>query len=120
MNKTKAVILIRIHAHLDVGWVQEDSDRGTKSLSWQVGLEVGSHSTGRTVGSGDLTPDDSDLGPSDLLGGSVHVSDTLTEVELGILSSGHTLNLHQRDVWVGDRLGSLVGDVFTLHVHCIC
>lgn len=110
-------IIDYFHAHLDVGWVQEDSDRGTEGLSWQVGLEVCSDGTRRTVSSGDLTPDDSNLGTSNLLRSSVDVSNTLTKVELGLLWSGDTLNLNQGDVWVGNRLGSLVRNVFTLHVH---
>lgn len=56
------------------------------------------------MGSVDLTPDDSNLGASDLLGGSVDVGNTLTQVELGILWSGNALNLDQRDIWVVDSL----------------
>lgn len=43
--------------------------------------------------SGDLTPDDSDLGTSDFLGGSVNVGNTLTQVELGFLWGGDTFDL---------------------------
>lgn len=105
--------------NLDVGWVQHDSNRSTEGLRRQVLLEVGSDNTVATVGSGDLSPDDSDLGASDLLGSSVHVSDSLTQVELGVLWVGDTVNLNQRDVWVGDALRTLVGDVLTLNVYCL-
>ena len=66
----------------------------------------------------DLTPDNSDLGTSNLLGGSVDVSNTLTQVELGVLWSSNALDLHQGDVWVVGLLGSLVGQVLTFDVHC--
>lgn len=106
--------------NLDVGWVQHDSNRSTEGLWWQVLLEVGSHDTVRTVGSGNLTPDDSDLGTSHFLGSSVHVSNSLTQVELSILRSLDTVDLNQRNVWVGNVLRTLVGQVLTLNVHCKC
>lgn len=84
----------RTHAiKLDVRWVQKDSDGGTEGLGRQVVSEVGSHDTGVTVRSGDLTPDDSDLGASDLLGSSVHVGHALTQVKLGILWGRNTFDL---------------------------
>lgn len=70
------------------------------------------------MGSVDLTPDDSDLGTSDLLGGSVDVGNTLTQVELSVLWGGNALDLDQGDVWVVGLLGSLVGQVLTFDVHC--
>lgn len=103
--------------NLNVGWVQHDSNRSTEGLWWQVLLEVGSHNTVGTVGSGNLTPDNSDLGTSDLLGSSVHVSDSLTQVELSVSWVLDTLNLNQRNVWVGNALRTLVGQVLTLNVH---
>lgn len=69
------------------------------------------------MGSGNLTPDNSDLGTSDLLVGSVDVGDSLTNVELSVLWGLDTLDLDQRDVWVGNALRTLVGDVLTLNVH---
>ena len=69
------------------------------------------------MSSGDLTPDDSDLGASDLLGGSVDVGDSLTQVELGLLWVGNTLNLNQRDVWVGNVLRTLVRQVLAFNVY---
>ncbi|KAF7584943.1 hypothetical protein EJF18_11106 [Clavispora lusitaniae] len=104
--------------NLDVGWVQHDSNRSTEGLWWQVLLEFGSDNTVVTVSSGHLTPDNSDLGASDLLGSSVDVSDSLTQVELSVLWVLNTFDLDQRDVWVGDVLRTLVGDVLTLNVHC--
>lgn len=93
---------------LDVRWVQEDSDRSTESLSWQVRSECSSNDTGVTVCSVDLTPDHSDLGTSDFLGASVDIGDSLTQVELSVFWVGNTFNLDQRDVWVVNALGSLV------------
>lgn len=104
--------------NLDVGWVQHDSNRSTEGLWWQVLLEVGSDNTVVTVGSGNLTPDNSDLGTSDLLGSSVDVSNSLTQVELSVSWSLDTFDLNQGDVWVGNALRTLVGDVLTLNVHC--
>lgn len=103
---------------LDVGWVQEDSDGSTEGLGWQVVSELSSDDTGVAVGSGDLAPHDSDLGASDLLGRSVDVGNALTQVELGVLWVADVLDLDQRDVWVVDALGSLVGQVLALNVHC--
>lgn len=102
---------------LDVGWVQHDSDGSTESLGWQVLSEVGSHNTVVAVGSGDLTPDDSDLGTSLLLGASVDVGNSLTQVELSVLCRLNTVDLNQRHVRVGHALGALVGQVLTLNVH---
>ena len=68
------------------------------------------------MGSGDLTPDNSDLGTSDLLGGTVDESNTLTKVELGILGGVDTLNADQGDVGVGNVLAALVGNVLSLNV----
>lgn len=104
---------------LDVGWVQHDSDRSTEGLWWQVLSEVGSDNTVVTVGSGDLTPDDSDLGTSDLLVASVDVGNLLTQVELGVLWRVHTVDLDQGGVWVDQVLGTLVGQVLTLNVQSV-
>lgn len=103
--------------HLDVGGVQHDSDRSTKGLGRQVLLEVGSDNTVVTVSSGNLSPDDSDLGASDLLLGSVHVGNSLTQVELSFVSRLDTLDLDQRHVGVCHTLGALVRQVLSLNVH---
>lgn len=102
---------------LDVRWVQHHSDGSTEGLWRQVLLEVGSDNTVVTVGFGDLTPDDSDLGTSDLLGSSVHVGDSLTKVESGILRGMNTVDLNQRGVWVDYALGTLEGQMLSLDVH---
>ncbi|QBM90984.1 hypothetical protein METSCH_G00240 [Metschnikowia aff. pulcherrima] len=102
---------------LDVGWVQHDSDGSTERLRRQVLLEVGSHDTVVAVGSGDLAPDDSHLGASDLSLTSVDVGNSLTKVELSLLWRLNTLKLDQGHVGVGDALGALVGNVLTLDVH---
>lgn len=114
------------HAHhsssssrLDVGWVQHDSHGSTKGLWRQVLLEVGSHNTVVAVGSGDLAPDDSDLGASDFLLGSVDVGNSLTQVESGVLGVANALDLDQRRAWVVHVLGTLVGQVLTLNVQSV-
>ena len=101
-------ILIQL-TNLNVRWVQEDSDRSTESLGWQIVSEGSSNNTRVTVSSGDLTPHNSNLRTSNFLGGSVDVGNTLTQVKLSILWSSDTFNLDQRDIWVVDSLGSLVG-----------
>lgn len=68
------------------------------------------------MSSGDLTPDNSDLGTSDLLGSTVNESNALTKVELGILGGVDTLNADQGDVGVGNVLAALVGNVLSLNV----
>lgn len=105
--------------YLDVGRVQHNSHRSTESLGGQVLDEVGSDQAVVAVGSGNLTPDHSDLRATDLLLGSVNVGNSLAQVELGVLGSVNTLNLDQGDVGVGHALGTLVRDVLTLNVHCI-
>ena len=50
------------------------------------------------MGTGDAAPDAADLGSVDLTLGAVDKSDTLSEVELGIGSSLHTLDLDERDI----------------------
>ena len=78
--------------------------------------ESGSDGAGVSVGSDNLAPDDSDLGASNLLVGSVDVSDSLSEVELGLLGVGHALNLDERHVGVNNTLASLVRQVLSLNV----
>ena len=95
--------------NLDVRWVQEDSNRSTEGLGWQIVSEGGSNDTRVTVSSGNLTPHNSNLRTPDFLGGSVDVGNTLTQVKLSILWSSDTFDLDQRDIWVVDSLGSLVG-----------
>ena len=68
------------------------------------------------MSSGDLTPDNSDLGTSDLLGGTVDESNTLTKVELGILGGVNAVNADQGNVRVGNVLAALVGKVLALNV----
>ena len=68
------------------------------------------------MGSGDLTPDNSDLGTSDLLGSTVNKSNALTKVELGILGGVNAVNADQGNVRVGNVLAALVGKVLALNV----
>lgn len=68
------------------------------------------------MSSGDLTPDNSDLGTSDLLGSTVNESNALTKVELGILGGVNAVNADQGNVRVGNVLAALVGKVLALNV----
>lgn len=82
--------------------------RGSKiRVMW--GKVTRTHDTRVTVSSGNLTPHNSNLRTPDFLGGSVDVGNTLTQVKLSILWSSDTFDLDQRDIWVVDSLGSLVG-----------
>jgi hypothetical protein len=105
--------------HLDVGRVEHDSDGGAKGLGGEVVSESSSDHTGVTVGSGNLAPHDSDLGASDLLLGSVDVSNSLSDVELGLVGVGDALNLDERNVGVHNSFASLVRDMLSLNVDCV-
>lgn len=67
----------------------------------------------RTVWTGDLAPDDADLGSTNLLASAVDESDLLSEVEVGALSVLDTLNLDERGTWGGGALATLVAQVAT-------
>lgn len=66
-----------------------------------------------TVWTGDLAPDDADLGSTDLLASAVDESDLLSKVEVGALSVLDTLNLDERGTWGGGVLATLVAQVAT-------
>ncbi len=104
------------YLRLDVRRVEHDSERRAERLGRQVVSESGSDGARVTVSSDDLAPDDSDLGASNLLVGSVDVSHSLSEVELGLLGVGDTLNLDERHVGVNNTLASLVRQVLSLNV----
>lgn len=71
------------------------------------------------MSAGDLTPNDTDLGATDLLGGAVDKGDTLAKVELGLLGSGNTLNLDQGNRRVVGTLGALVRQVLALDIQTV-
>ena len=104
---------------LDVGRVEHDSDGRAKGLGGQVVSESGSDNAGVSVGSSNLAPHDSDLGASDLLVGSVDVSNSLSDVELGLVGVGDALNLDERNVGVHNSFASLVRDMLSLNVDCV-
>lgn len=86
--------------------------------------ELGTDNTRVSVRAGDAAPENADLGATDLLGGLVDVSDTLAEVELGLVGLLNTLDLDEGGVALGDALRALVThnpslDVKTrLRTHC--
>jgi hypothetical protein len=99
--------------------VTYDADGGTERLGGQVVAETGLNGTGTTVGAGDATPDAADLGAVDLTLGAVDESDTLAEVELGIGSSLHTLDLDEGDVGALVALSALESKNTTFSVKTI-
>lgn len=93
---------------LDARRVEHDANTSGESLRRDVVCELGTNNTRVTVGTGDATPDDADLGTTDLLGGLVDVGDTFAEVELGLVRLLDTLNLDERGVAPSDALRALV------------
>lgn len=78
--------------------------------------ELGADDTRVAVSAGDATPENADLGATNLLGGLVDVCDALAEVELGILGLLDTLDLDEGGVALGDALRALVAHDPTLDV----
>lgn len=68
------------------------------------------------MSSDNFTPNYTDLGAVLLLGTTVDESDTLSQVELGVLGVVNALNLQKRNVGVGDMLRALVAQVTSLCV----
>lgn len=101
---------------LDARGVEHDADTGSESLRRDVVRELGTNDTRVTVRAGDASPDDTDLGATDLLGGLVDVSDTLAEVELGLVGLLDTLDLDEGSVALGHALRALVTHDPTLDV----
>ncbi len=62
---------------------------------------------------GDLAPDNANLGSTDLLASAIDESDLLSEVEVGALSVLDTLNLDERGTWGAGVLATLVAQVAT-------
>jgi len=75
-----------------------DADRGTERLGGQVVAEASLDGARATVGTGDTAPNAADLGAIDLALGTIDESNTLAEVELGVGSGLHTLDLDERDI----------------------
>lgn len=65
---------------------------------------------------GDLAPDDADLGAADLLLATVDESDLLAEVEVGGVSVVNTLDLDQAGSRAGGVTRALVAQVTSLDV----
>lgn len=104
---------------LDVGRVKHDTDSGTEGLGREVLLEVGTDNSRVAVSLGDLSPDNTDLGTTNLLLGSVDKGNTLTKVELSILEALDTLNLDQGARGVDTALGALVRHVLAVDVKSV-
>ena len=71
------------------------------------------------MGAGDAAPDAADLGSVDLTLGAVDESNTLAEVELGVGSGLHTLNLDERDVGALVALSALESKNTTFSVKTV-
>lgn len=71
------------------------------------------------MSSSNLSPDDSNARPSDLLLGLVDVRYTFTKVELCFLRRVAALNLQERHIWVCRALGTLIRDVTGLGVQSV-
>jgi len=63
--------------------------------------------------SGNLAPDDPDLGSSNLLLRPIDKGNLLSEVEVGCVGIIHTLDLDQARVWVCVALAALVAQMAT-------
>jgi len=68
---------------------------------------------------GDLSPNDSDLGSSDLLLCTVDESNLLSEVEVCGLGIRNALDLDQARAWGGVALATLVAQMATLDVQAV-
>jgi hypothetical protein len=60
----------------------------------QIGSELGSDNTVRSVGAGDLAPDNSEPGTGLGDGGFVDVCNSLAQIEVGSLTVSHAINTH--------------------------
>lgn len=105
----------RVH-HLNVRGVKHDTDGRAQGVRRKILLKLSSDNAAVTVGSSDLSPHDSDFGSVNLLAGTVYISDSLSKVELSVLSGSNTFNLDERSVGVCDMLAALVGNVLSLNV----
>jgi hypothetical protein len=81
--------------------VKHDADGGTEGLGREVVLELGADDTGVAVRTGDLAPDDADLGALDRPLCAVDVGYPLAGVPLSCLDIVDALKLEQRSSGVG-------------------
>jgi len=121
----------RPHYQLQPGWgfckthclyrrgVQHDADRSTERLRGKGVGEAGTDDARVAVRPGDLAPDDTVLGATDLLVSLVDVGDALAEVEVGSLSVVNTLDLDQADGGLGGVTRALVAQVASLDVEAV-
>ena len=91
-----------INGILDTGWEEHNADGATKSLTWEVGSELGTDSTVGTVCTGDLTPDCTELGTLGVtVLDCVDISNALTEVKLGVFLGLDVFELEDCSVGLG-------------------
>lgn len=102
--------------HLYRRGVQHDANRGAERLGGERAGELGADNARVTVRTGNLAPDDADLGAADLLLGLVDVGDLLAEVEVGGSGVINTLDLDQAGLGVDGVSATLVAQVTTLDV----
>ena len=112
--------------NLDSGGVQHHTDHLGDGAGGEVVSELCADNAGVAVGTGDLAPEDSLLvaGLVSLLG-PVDVSDTLADVELGVLPGLDTLDSEEGGACVLVSLASLVAEedstsVESGHFCCVC
>ena len=104
------------HSFLDTTREEHDPDGTTEALGGEVASELGSYSSTVSVMTSDLTPDASEL-RSALLGlGLVHVCDSLSKIERGILLGENSLNLDERVIGMLVSHSPLVSEDYTLGI----
>jgi hypothetical protein len=91
--------------------VQHDANGSTERLGGERRGELGADDARVSVRTGDLAPDDADLGTADLLLATVDESDLLAEVEVGGVGVVNTLDLDQAGSRAGGVTRALVAQV---------
>lgn len=96
--------------------VQHDANRSTERLSRERGSKLGADNARVAVGTGDLAPDNADLGAPNLLLAPVDEGNLLAKVEVGGLGVIDTFDLNQAGARVGVVTRALVAQVTSLDV----
>lgn len=96
--------------------VQHDTNGSTERLGGERGGELGADDARVAVGTGDLAPDNADLGAPDLLLAPVDKGDLLAKVEVGGVGVVDTLDLDQAGTRVSGVTRALVAQVTSLDV----
>ena len=78
---------------LDLAGVEHDPDWGSEGLGWKISGEFGLNRSAITMMTGDLSPDGSVLRICLQRLGFVNISNSLTQVKLGVFLSAYSLNL---------------------------